>query len=174
MCEQQALREALEFSGRGHAPFAEALVNANLVSDWDLSRIVCELYGMPFMPVDMCEPDPKAREGLDIAFLIENGLVPVGRFGQVLTVAMPGMVPADILGMLAVDSDLYILPIVGTVRTNRRWIEVNLEAPLAAALPIVQPTEVAQAQGEWGSIFDEADAAVQLQLNKNPLDDDGG
>lgn len=174
MCESQALREALQFSGRGHAPFAEALVNANLVSDWELSRIVCEIYNLAFLPVDMLEPDPKAREGLNVAFLIEHGLVPIGRYGQVLTLAMPGMVPAEVLGLLAAETDLHIIPIVGTVRTNRRWIESTLQAELAAALPTPTPQEVQQTAGEWGNIFDAADAAVLLDLKQLPPDDLGG
>lgn len=169
MCEPQALREALQFSGRGHSPFAEAVVNANLVADWELSRVVCELYNLSFLPIDMVDPDPKARAGLNVAFLIEHGLVPIGRYGNVLTIAMPGLVPAEVLGMLAADTDLYILPVVGTVRSNRRWIELNLQAELRAALPTTSPEEVAQSAGEWGNIFDAADAAVLLDL-KMPED----
>ena len=164
MCEPQALREALQFSGRGHAPFAEAVVNANLVADWELSRVVCELYNLSFLPVDVVDPDPKARTGLNVAFLIEHGLVPIGRYGQVLTIAMPGMVPAEVLGILAADTDLYILPVVGTVRSNRRWIELNLQAELRAALPTASREEVAEGAGGWGNIFDAADAAVLLDL----------
>lgn len=166
LCEPQALREALQLSQRGHAPFADALVNASLVQDWELSRTVCELYGLPFLPVDMCEPDPKAREGIDSHFLIEHGLVPIGRFGNVLTIAMPAIVPADVLGMLAAMTDLQIIPIVGTVRTNRRWIEMNLQADLQAALPKVNDGEVTHATNEWGALFDQADAAVLLDLTK--------
>lgn len=166
LCEPQALREALQLSQRGHAPFAEALVNAGLVQDWELSRLVCELYGLPFLPVDICEADKRARDGIDATFLLEHGLVPVGRFGNVLTLAMPGMVPAEVLGMLAAQTDLHIQPIVGTVRTNRRWLEQHLSAELDAALPKPEAHEVAQATNEWGSLFDQADAAVLLDLSK--------
>lgn len=171
MCEMQALREALQFSGRGHAPFAEALVNASLVSDWELSRVVCELYNLPFITVDVYEADPAARKGINAAFLIEHGLVPLGRHGQLLTVAMPGMVPAEVLGMLAADTDLYILPVVGTVQTNRRWIDRHLQAELAAALPAAAPADAASPDaGEWANIFDQGDAAVLLDLKPLPND----
>jgi hypothetical protein len=170
MCEMQALREALQFSGRGHAPFAEALVNASLVADWELSRVVSELYNMPFLTVEVCEADPNARKGINAAFLIEHGLVPLSRFGQVLTVAMPGMVPAEVLAGLAAETDLYVLPVVGTVLTNRRWIEKHLQSELASALPAQPPATVTQEEGEWGNIFDQADAAVLLDLKPLPND----
>jgi len=164
MCDPQALREALQFSTRGNAPFAEAVVSASLVSDWELSRVVCEIYNMPFVTVEMYEPDMTARKGLNTAFLIEHGLVPLGRFGQLLTVVMPGMVPADVLALLAAESDLTVLPVVGTVQTNRRWIERHLHQEIAAVLPTITPQDTAQSANEWGDIFDQADAAVLLNL----------
>lgn len=172
MCEPQALREALRLSGRGQVPFAEAVVNASLVSDWELSRVVCELYNLAFLTVDMYEPDPAARKGLNTAFLIEHGLVPLGRYGQLLTVAMPGMVEAEVLALLAAESDLTILPVVGTVQTNRRWIERSLHAEIASVLPTLAPAEAEERANEWGSIFDQADAAVLLDLK--PLAPDPG
>lgn len=172
MCEPQALREALRLSGRGQTPFAEAVVNASLVSDWELSRVVCELYNLAFVTVDMYEPDAAARKGLNTAFLIEHGLVPLGRFGHLLTVAMPGMVEAEVLALLAAESDLIVLPVVGTVQTNRRWIERSLHGELSSVLPTLAPAEAEQRSNEWGSIFDQADAAVLLDLK--PLAPDPG
>jgi hypothetical protein len=52
MVEPQALQEALDCSTKGGVPFAEALVSANLVADWELSRVVCALYNLPFLTVD--------------------------------------------------------------------------------------------------------------------------
>ncbi len=36
-------RPALSMGAHGGLPFPEALVTANLVADWALSRVVCEL-----------------------------------------------------------------------------------------------------------------------------------
>ena len=165
LVEPQALREALQFSGKATLPFPEALVSANLVADWELSRVVCELYGLPFVTVEIAEPDPKARIGIDPQFLIDNGLVPLGRFGQVLTVVMPAIVPAEVLGLLAAETDLCILPIVGTVRTNRKWLEMNLVVTPPAPLPSLPSLPAVDgASSEWSSIFDAGDAAVLLDL----------
>lgn len=162
LVEPQALREALQFSTQGNMPFPEALVTANLVADWELSRVVCEIYNLPFLTVDAIEIDRKARDGVDPQFMHDNALIPIGRFGQVLTVCMPALVPAEVLGLLAAETDLFILPVVGTVRTNRKWLEANLkpDGP-ASALPhaIVAPQELEG--GEWSSIFDAGEAAVQ-------------
>lgn len=167
LVDPQALREALQWSGKGNLPFPEALVQANLVADWELSRLVCELYGLPFLPVDMVEPDAKAREGIEVQTLVENCIVPISRFKQVLTIAMPAMVPADVLGLLASETDLHLLPVVGTVRTNRVWLEKHVQGPPQAALPAAT-SDVDDPTGEWSNIFDAADAAVLLELHKDP------
>ena len=145
----------------GGLPFPEALVSASFVSDWELSQVVCELYGLPFLTVDMIEPEPGAQRGLDIDFLIENGLVPLSRHGQILTLCMPAIVPAETLGYLAAETDLLILVVVGTVQSNRRWLEKYMEP--AAALPVEGEASGGE-ESNWGEIFDQADAAVLSDL----------
>lgn len=176
LVEAQAVQDALSMGAHGGLPFPEALVAANLVADWELSRVVSELHGLPFLTVDVVDPDPKARRGLDTGFLVENCLVPLSRYGQVLTLCMPAIVPAEVLGLMAAESDLLILPVVGTVRTNRRWLDDNL-AP-NSAMPVeegeVEPAE----DSNWSSIFDDADAQVLQELGGiGPLESeslDGG
>ncbi|MFT5049596.1 MAG: hypothetical protein ACI8QZ_000989 [Chlamydiales bacterium] len=156
MAELEAIRELLEQSRDGGTPFAEALVTANLVGDWELSRVVCEIFNLPFLPVDVAEPDPDACEGLNTAFLAEFALVPLWTYGQVLTVCMPALVPADVLGVLASETDLMLLPVVGTVEGNRRWVEENFEEAAA--------TVRKEKESSWTSIFDDADAAVLMDM----------
>ena len=181
LVEPQALREATNFAAHGKIPMSEALVTANLVEDWELGRIVCEIYNLPFLPVELMDPDPRAMQGIDPQFLTEHCLVPVGRHGQVLTVCMPAMVPADVLGLLAATTDLVILPLVGSVRSNRSWIEKNLAGGQTQKMPEGQGAagEAAGGKpagphgpGEWGSLFDQADAAVLLDLNVPSTDGD--
>ena len=159
LVEAQAVQDALSMGNHGGLPFPEALVTASLVSDWELSNVVCQLYGLPFLPVEMVEPQPDARKGLDLDFLLENGIVPLCRHGQVLTLCMPAIVPAEILGCIAAESDLFVLPVVGTVNSNRRWLQANLQpaAPLPSSSELGSDTD-------WGSLFDEADAAVLSEL----------
>lgn len=167
LVEPQALREALQFSTQGNMPFPEALVSANLVQDWELSRVVCEIYNLPFLSVDMVDPDPKALEGIDPQLLIDNAIIPIGRFGQVLTVCMPALVPAEVLGLLAAETDLFIIPVVGTVRTNRKWLEMHVALP-QAPMPTAAAVSPDEGTGEWSAIFDQGDAAVVSGLPPLP------
>jgi len=162
MADLESIRELLQQSqsGRGQM-FSEALVSTGKVADWDLSRVVCEIFSLPFLPIDVAKPDPEAAEGLDTDFLIRYGLVPISRFGQVLTVSMPGLVPADVLGLLAAQSDLVVLPVVGSVDTNRRWFEENFDSAKVAEV-----SESAEGGSGWGDMFDDANAAVMMDLEK--------
>lgn len=150
MADLDGIREMLQAANDGGTPFCEAIVHANMVSDWDLSRVVAELFQLPFLPVNLYKPDPELWKELESPLLRESTLVPLRRFGQLLTVAMPGLVGADVLGMLAAETDYFLLPVVGTVMTNRRWIEEHSTAP---------------AGDDWGSLFDEGDANVQASLD---------
>jgi hypothetical protein len=173
LVEAQAVQDALGIGSHGGVPFPEALVSANLVSDWELSNVVCQLYGLPFLPVEICEPHPDAAKGLDLEFLLENGIVPLSRHGQVLTLCMPAIVPAEILGCIAAESDLFVLPVVGTVNSNRRWLQNNYAPEATMGAP------GSGDDSDWGSLFDEADAAVLSELeviepDPDEMDDMGG
>jgi len=161
MAEVDVLRELLQASQTGGQSLSEALVTSGTIGDWDLSRVVCEIFQLPFLPVEMVNPDESILEDIDMAFLSEHALVPISRFGQVLTVAMPGMVSADVLAMLSANTDMVVLPVVGTVESNRRWLE---DHGAAAAGPAGKAGD----GGGWSMMFDEADAAVQLSLDDVP------
>ena len=171
--DARAIQDALQFSQRGGPPFPEALVTANLVADWELTRLACEIYGLPFLTVGLVDPDPKASEGLDASFLMKECLVPISRHGTVLTVLMPSLSTTDVLDELAAKSGMTVLPICGTVRTNRDWLLKKYSAPAnspSPALPSGSAGAAASAEAvgmttaEWSNLFDEADAAVLLDL----------
>ena len=152
-----SIRELLQLSQDGGMPFCEALVTSNLVSDWDLSKVVCETFQLPFLPVDLIAPNPAAMEDIDVKLFHSHQLVPVDVFGQVLTVAMPALVPAEVLAQVSAMTDCVVIPLVGTVESNRRWISEHMT--------LAPPPEV---EGGWESMFDAADAQVASGLDGAP------
>lgn len=157
LVDADALNEILHASAAGGPPLPDALVEANLLSDWELSRVVCELYNLPFLPVEIASPVPDAMERLDPFFLVEHGLVPLARHGNLLTVCMPAIVSADVIQRLSADSGYTVLPVVGTVSSNRRWLAENLAATTKT------PEQIAE-DAAWSALFDDADAAVLQDL----------
>jgi hypothetical protein len=156
LVEPARLTLALQTSQKTALPFPELLISEGAVGDWQLSHAVCDLYGLPFLPVEIYPPNMKALEGLDHDFLREHRLIPLDRHGQILTVCMPALVPADVLGVLAAEADVTIMPVVGTVESNNRWLAQNLARQIDAPLPASDPTSAAN----WSSIFDAGNDAV--------------
>lgn len=174
MVEPERLAAALQISAQGTATLPEVLVHDQLVAEWDLARVVCELYGLPFLPVEMYDPAGSAMEGLDGDFLRLNKLVPLDRHGQLLTVCMPILVPAEVLGLLAAQTNLNVIPVVGTVSGNTTWFESNVKESGAPNAPLPKKAAAqaeAAADDDWSEIFDAGDAAVHLELQD--VDDDG-
>jgi hypothetical protein len=150
------LKLALQASQKTPVSFPEMLVSDNLIGDWELSRVVCEIFGLPFLSVDLYPPSLSALEGLDHNFLRQYALVPLSRHGQILTVCMPALVPAEVLGQLAASTDLHVMPVVGTVNSNNRWLAENLAVALE--------TPADDGGAGWSNVFDEGEAAVLLDL----------
>ncbi len=144
----------------------EVLVQESLVSDWEVGRVCCELLNLPYVPVERYSPSPLALEGLDAAFLRRFCLVPLDRFGGLLTVAMPGLVPSEVLEGLRGEA-ARVLPFVGSVVSNRRWLNEHLPDPnagkSAAGLQSLKPP-LPHGQGTWADIFDAGEEAVRLDL----------
>jgi hypothetical protein len=156
LVDRRRLSLALQTSSQSAIPFPEVLVTDGLIGDWDLARVVSDLYSLPFLPVSVCSPQPEAMAGLDAAFLRQHRLIPLDRFGGLLTVCMPAIVPADVLGTLAASNNIQVLPVVGTVNTNNKWFEENMASDVPAALP--------NSPADWSNIFDEGNAAVLMEL----------
>ena len=172
LVESSVAREALQAGANDGVPFPEVLVGASQLADWELSRAVCELFHLPFLPIEQLDPDPEAAEGVDAEFLAEHGLIVVGRHGRVLTVSMPALVPAEVLAALADRSGCTVLPVVGTVRSNRRWIEAHTVRPEPDEAPSLTLDPDQEAETNWSELFDAADAAVLNDIEAPDLTED--
>lgn len=152
---------------------SELLVSENLVSDFELSRVCCEIYGLPYLSVDEYPPDAAAMQGMNPDFLRQYGLVPFDRFGGIVTISMPGLVPSEVLDALVTAEGERVMPVVGSVVSNRRWLNEHLPAPqmprmgqVGAAIPFDESPSAG-----WAGIFDAGEEAVQLELQSRQDDD---
>jgi hypothetical protein len=172
LVEAQTASEALQAGTRDGVPFPEVLVGANQLADWELSRAVCELFNLPFLPIEQVEPDPEAAEGVDPDFLAEHGLIVLGRHGRALTVSMPALVPAETLAALSDRSGCTVLPVVGTVRSNRRWIDDHTQRTQPDQAPSLTLELGEEEETNWSELFDAADAAVLNDIEAPDLTED--
>lgn len=192
LIDREVLSHVLHQVNATRALLPEVLVRENLVSDWEVSRVACEVYHLPFLTVDHYPPAASALEGYDLAYLRHFALVPLDRYGGLVTVIMPGLVPSEVLEGLRPGQNGRVLPVVGSVVSNRRWLEANF-APQAAAGPVRHAAAPGRPaadsrgplpaaahspghaparaddsgiEGDWGNLFDAGDEAVRLGLKK--------
>ena len=190
LIDREVLSHVLHQVNASRVLLPEVLVRENLVSDWEVSRVACEIYHLPFLTVDHYPPSSTALEGYDLAYLRHFALVPLDRFGSLVTVIMPGLVPSEVLEGLRPGQNGRVLPVVGSVVSNRRWLEENfakVAAPVRhapapgkpafdARAPMPGPASAPArtidlqlgAEGDWGNLFDAGDEAVRLGLKKRP------
>jgi hypothetical protein len=188
LIDREVLGHVLRQVTQTRALLPEVLVRENLVSDWEVSRVACEIYHLPFLPIDLYPPSATVLDGYDLAYLRHFALVPLDRFGELVTVVMPGLVPSEVLDGLRPGQNGRVLPVVGSVASNRRWLDERfaLKAPAApvraASAPAGRsapstrgPIPAASAapsgplnldEGDWGSLFDAGDEAVKLGLKR--------
>lgn len=188
LIDRDVLSHVLRQVNATRALLPEVLVRENLVSDWEVSRVACEVYHLPFLPIDQYQPSPTALDGYDLAYLRHFALVPIDRYGGLVTVIMPGLVPSEVLDGLKTGQNGRVVPVVGSVASNRRWLEERFapQAPAtavrAAGAPNAKGSPTARGplpasaalpagplkldEGDWGTLFDAGDEAVQLGLKK--------
>ncbi len=101
----------------------EALVKGGFLTDWELSQIASEVFNLPFLPVDVHNPTDDALEGINPDFLKRWCLVPLTKNEDLLTVAIPGSISPQAHEELSAMAQGQLAIVVGTVLTNRRWLD---------------------------------------------------
>ena len=160
LVEGAALRHVLHQCIQTGSLFTELLVTEGMITDWELGRVSSELFGLAFLSVESYEPSAEAHVGIDTEFLRQYCIVPLDRFGDVLTIALPGMVPTEVISTLAKQTGCRVLCVAGSVSANRIWLNEHMPRP-AAPLP---SQAAAEPEEEWGNIFDQGDQAVLMDL----------
>jgi hypothetical protein len=164
LVEGEALRHILHQCNSTGAPLPDLLVREGLVADWELCRVCCELFHLPFLPLNNYEPDPDLFKSFDVELLRQYALVPMDRFGDLVTLAMPGMVPTDVLKAIEEEQGVKVLAVVSSVQSNHQWIEQHLPAPNFDAFG-----EAAE-DSEWTNILDMGEQAVTEELVAHDLE----
>ncbi len=167
LVDAEALQHILQQGLTTGELFPEVLVRESLIADWELSRVVCDSFQIVFLSVDVYEPSPQAVALCDPGFLHQHCLVPLDVYEDLVTVAMPALTPSEVLNTMAEKLGKKVQPVVGTVASNRNWLNENLQGSrpadrVAGALPSAVPD--AAIDDEWSQLFDEGDAAVLMDL----------
>jgi hypothetical protein len=67
----------------------QVLVEREILTDYDLAKIVATHYGLPYIDVAGFTTKREVVELLPLDFCLFNGILPLDKFGSILTIAVP-------------------------------------------------------------------------------------
>lgn len=163
----EVLAEALRESGQTGMPFPDILLRDGLLSEWDLVRTVSQEFTLPILFPSSYSIDKEMFQLLPVDFIRKHRVIPIDRFGDVIVVAMPVLLPAAILEEIESITKLQVFPFVSPKTEVQKILEDKLpkleapaeEAPLAAAKE--EKASAPVTEEDWQKLFDEADQAIK-------------
>jgi hypothetical protein len=170
----QILTDALYAQDRHGEPFIEVLLSTGHVSEWDLAKTVVEQFQVPFLMAGSCAIDPQLKQSFPKEAMLRHQIVPIDRFDNVVTVAMPILSPFEVLRDVARESGLALFPYVGLLSENRKVLaemfpEFNdFQKQLAKERQQARHKRASESKSEsgWADIFDVGDAQVRDSLRR--------
>ena len=168
----EVITEALYAQDKHGDAFVQTLVTGGHITEWDLAKLVAENFQLPFLMASSYAISEEAKKRVPETMLFENLIVPIDVFDDVLCVAMPILSTYDQLNKLQRDLKCEIFPYVGLISENKKvlaslfpnfktWFEQEQKRLENAATKRANTKEKG---GDWMSIFDAGDAAIQDNL----------
>lgn len=179
----ETITDALYIQDKYGEPFVDVLVGAGHIAEWDLARAVTESFQLPFILAGNLELSDDAKKRIPEEELFKHSLVPIGLFGNILTVSMPVLLTADVFQTLQTQHKVEIFPYVGLISENTKVLGDEFgnykswraewqkkKERMAAEVKKQEAARQASPQEEgddsWADLFDSADAAVKDSLDK--------
>ena len=144
--------------------FVSVLISAGYLTEWELARLVAEYFQLPFLQGERYEIQKDVVSLLEEDFLFNHMVLPLDKFGKVLTVVMPIMVPGEILEKIQIDKGFDVFPIVGLYSENKKKLyELYPDHPKEE---VKTKKSIKEEFGKaWETIFDLGDEAVKKDLH---------
>ena len=167
----EVITDALYTQDKDGEPFVQVLVNGGHIAEWDLAKLVAENFNLPFLMVGNYQISEEAQQRFPVETLFKHTIVPLDSFGDIVTVAMPVMLPFDELASIQREHNCDLFPYVGLITENKKilgdmfkgyhqWIEDEAKRRECQA----NKTEPSMSRGrnnDWMSIFDAGDQVIQ-------------
>ncbi|MGE3173277.1 MAG: hypothetical protein AB7O97_11685 [Planctomycetota bacterium] len=170
----EVITDALYAQDKYGDPFVQTLVTGGHITEWDLAKLVAENFQLPFLMASSYAISDDAKKRLPEKILFENMLVPLDVFDDTICVVMPILSPYDVLGRIQRELKCELFPYVGLISENKKvlgdmfgdfaaWHEQDKKRREQAA---TKRANTKSAKGDWMSIFDAGDAAIQDTLGE--------
>ncbi len=177
--------EASKYLRQPEDPLGPHLIRCNFITPWDLAKAVCVHFSLPFFDLTGFKAKKDVDGLLDPAFLHGYGILPIDKFGKIITLAVCESLSANVLQAIVDKTQLSPYMYVAPYDKIRGKLEeiVPYEAPgaePAAAASAAAPGKTGGDDSDWMSIFEEAEKKMatgdeKLELtpgSESPDEDD--
>ena len=182
----EVITDALYASDTQGESFVDTIVGGGHITDWDLAKLVTEHFNLPFMMAGNYSIPDDAKSRLPKELLFQHTMVPLDMFGDIVCVAMPVMLPFELIQRIQREHQCELFPYVGLITENKRvlgelfkdykeWEQSESKRREAAATKRAAKAAAGGGSGggaslgtDWMSIFDAGDAAITSSVKKSP------
>lgn len=183
----EVITDALYASDTQGESFVDTIVGGGHITDWDLAKLVTEHFNLPYMMAGNYSITDEAKNRLPKELLFQHTLVPLDLFGDIVCVAMPIMLPFELIQRIQRENNCELFPYVGLLTENKRvlgelfkdykdWEQNETKRREAAATKRAAKAASGGGPGgggnvlssDWMSIFDAGDAAIASSVKKSP------
>ncbi len=172
----EIITDALYAQDKHGDPFVQTLVAGGHITEWDLAKLVAENFQLPFLMASSYAISEEAKKRVPEKLLFENLIIPLDLFDDVLCIVMPILSPWEVIGKIQRETKCEIFPYVGLISENKKvlgsmyptfkpWFDQEQKRREVAATKRANTKGQA---GDWMSIFDAGDAAIQDNLGAPP------
>ena len=181
--------EASKYLHQPDDPLGPHLIRCGFITPWDLAKAVCTHFSLPFFDLNGFKPKKDVVAALEPAFLHGYGILPIDKFGRILTLAVCESLSPSVLQAIVDKTQLSPYMYVAPYDKVRELLESEMpyEVPAGSASGEPQPAahgasaEESKDEGDWMSIFEEAEKKmkgtgddVELTKSEGPDEDDAG
>ncbi len=150
---QDSADELVESAYESNEQFGAVVVEAGLLTAWDLSKTVASHYQMPVLPLSGYRFEKDLFEGLSAATLYQYQAVPVGRFGRAWSFAVVEPPTRECIDALRSTCGSSIFFFVSELPEVQRALRENVKVVDVSA------------DTSWQSIFDTGERRVAEDIS---------
>lgn len=165
----EVISDALCAQDRHGEPFVQVLISGGHITEWDLAKIVCENFNLPFLLASNYQISDVAKARFPKELLWKHLMVPLDVLDDIVCVSMPVMLTFEEMNKIQREQKCELFPYVGLITENKKtltemdkgftqWIELEHKRREDEAK---KRSQAPQKGGDWMSIFDAGDQATK-------------
>ena len=164
------IAEASKYLRQPDDPLGPHLIRCGFITAWDLAKAVCTHFALPYYDLSSYRAKKDVVALLDTPFLHGYGILPIDKFGKIVTLAVCESISPTVLQAIVDRTHLSPYMYVAPYDKIRECLEVACpyEAPAGEPQPVSAEGKAeagaapgSSEDGDWMAIFEEAEKKMK-------------